>query len=140
MTVSVIWVTKKNDSVYLQSRKDVGLLQQIERQIYLDNGTLESDNPFTEYIFSERGERVHTYCFRNRLKTVCQKTGCVIKSPHKIRKTYGSILLDNNIDNRLIIGQMGHTSILCTENYYHRNRRNLENKQQIISGISEFKI
>lgn len=99
---------------------------------------LRAINPFTEYIFSERGERVHTYCFRNRLKTVCQKTGCIIKSPHKIRKTYGSILLDNNIDNRLIIGQMGHTNILCTENYYHRNRRNEEKKQQIISQIPEF--
>ena len=101
---------------------------------------LRAINPFTEYIFSERGERVRAYCFRNRFKTVCKNTGCVEKSLHKIRKTYGSILLDNNVDNRLIIGQMGHTNIVCTENYYHRNRRNLENKQQIISRIAEFKI
>ena len=44
------------------------------------------------------------------------------KSPHKIRKTYGSILLDNHIDNKLIIEQMGRTDIRCTEEHYHRNR------------------
>ena len=97
-------------------------------------------NPFTEYIFTDnKGERVHTYSFRTRLQTICDKTNCVRKSPHKIRKTYGSILLDNNIDNRLVIGQMGHTDILCTENHYHRNRRNEITKQQIISSIPEFK-
>lgn len=54
------------------------------------------------------------------------------------RKTYGSILLDNHIDNRFIIGQVGHTDILCTENHYHRNRRDMEKKMEIISQIPEF--
>ena len=35
---------------------------------------------------------------------------------------------------------MGHTDILCTENYYHRNRRNIERKSNIISSIPEFKL
>lgn len=59
------------------------------------------------------------------------------KSPHKIRKTYGSILLDHNIDNRMIMEQMGHIDITCTENHYHRNRRNLDAKSQILSSIPE---
>lgn len=99
---------------------------------------LKKINPFSDFIFMRDGERLHPYSFRNRLRIVCEKTGCVLKSPHKIRKTYGSILLDNHLDNRLIINQMGHTDILCTENFYHRNRKNNEEKSKIISNIPQF--
>ena len=76
---------------------------------------------------------------RMRLKRVCKKLNIYHKSPHKIRKTYGTILLDHNVDNRLIMEQMGHTDIACTENHYHRNRRSLDAKSQILSSIPEFK-
>ena len=96
-------------------------------------------NPFGEYIFvRDNGERISTQSVRMRLKKLCVKLGIHHKSPHKIRKTYGTILLDNHIDNQMIIGQMGHTNILCTENYYHRNRRGIEKKQEILSAIPEF--
>ena len=48
-------------------------------------------------------------------------------------------MLDNHIDNRLIIQQMGHTGIDCTETYYHRNRRTIEKKKEILSNIPDFK-
>ncbi len=73
-----------------------------------------------------------------RLKRVCKKLNIYHKSPHKIRKTYGTILLDNHIDNKLIMGQMGHTDIVCTENHYHRNRKSIDQKSQIISSIPDF--
>lgn len=101
-------------------------------------GKLRNLNPFTEFIFVRDGERLKTFSFRNRLYLICEKTKCVQKSPHKIRKTYGSILLDNHIDNRLVIGQMGHTDITCTESHYHRNRRGEDRISQIISSIPEF--
>ena len=96
-------------------------------------------NPFEEYIFAKDGKRVSAHSIRMRLRRICDKLGIYRKSPHKIRKTYGSILLDNHIDNQLIIGQMGHTNILCTENHYHRNRKGIERKSEIISAIPEFK-
>ncbi len=34
--------------------------------------------------------------------------------------------------------QMVHTDIACTENHYHRNRRSIDAKSQIISSIPEF--
>lgn len=43
------------------------------------------------------------------------------------------------IDNKLIMEQMGHTDILCTEEHYHRNRKNIDKKSTIISEIPEFK-
>ena len=75
-------------------------------------------NPFSEYVFEKNGERIHTQAIRMRLRRICDKLHIYRKSPHKIRKTYGSILLDNRIDSRLIIGQMDHTNILCTEQHY----------------------
>ena len=97
-------------------------------------------NPFGEYVFTdENGKRMTTNCIRRRQERNCRKLGIYRKSPHKIRKTYGTILLDHNVDNRLIMEQMGHTDIACTENHYHRNRRSIDAKSQIISSIPEFK-
>lgn len=97
-------------------------------------------NPFGEYVFTDsNGKRMTTNCIRRRQEQNCKKLGIYRKSPHKIRKTYGSILLDYNVDNRLIMEQMGHTDINCTETHYHRNRKNIEQKSRIISSIPEFK-
>lgn len=96
-------------------------------------------NPFGEYVFvDDKGKRMTTNCFRRRLKRICERLEIYQKSPHKIRKTYGTILLDNNIDERLIIGQMGHTNIMLTEKHYHRNRRSINKKTQVLSAIPEF--
>ncbi len=95
-------------------------------------------NPFGEYIFTDKnGKRLTTNCIRRRQERNCAKLGIYKKSPHKIRKTYGSILLDHNVDNRMIMEQMGHTDIACTENHYHRNRRSIDAKCQILSNIPE---
>ncbi len=97
-------------------------------------------NPFGEYVFTDKnGKRMTTNCIRRRQEQNCKKLGIYRKSPHKIRKTYGSILLDYNVDNRLIMEQMGHTDISCTEIHYHRNRKDIEQKSNIISSIPEFK-
>lgn len=99
---------------------------------------LKMQNPFSEYIFMKNENRITTPAMRMRLRRICHKIAIYPKSPHKIRKTYGSILLDNHIDNRLIIGQMGHTDINCTEEHYHRSRKNIERKKEILSNIPEF--
>lgn len=96
-------------------------------------------NPFSEYIFEKNGERMSTQSIRMRLKRLCAKLDIYNKSPHKIRKTYGTILLDNNIDERLILGQMGHASLGTTEEHYHRNRRTIDKKITILSNIPDLK-
>lgn len=96
-------------------------------------------NPFGEYIFTDdEGQRMTTNCIRRRQERNCKRLGIYKKSPHKIRKTYGSILLDNKVDQRLVVDIMGHTDIACTEGHYHRNRKSQNQKLQIISDIPEF--
>lgn len=92
------------------------------------------------FIFvGKGGERLHTQAIYKRMKQICRKVGIAARSPHKARKTYGTILLDNSIDYKIIEKQMGHTDISCTELHYHRDRRRLEKKKEIFNSIPEFK-
>jgi integrase len=96
-------------------------------------------HPFDDFVFARsNGMWMSTFTVRTRLAHLNKELGIVAKSPHKIRKTYGSILLDNGIDQKIIMTQMGHADILTTERAYHRNRRTLDKRQKIISTVPEF--
>lgn len=99
-------------------------------------------NPFDPngFVFLQRdgSKRINTSSVRTRLNTINKKLGIYPKSTHKLRKTYGTILLDNNVDRDFVKQQMGHSDISLTENVYHRNRKTLERKQQIVSAIPDF--
>ena len=97
-------------------------------------------NPFGEYMFEKDGNRMKTYSFRKRLYYLCDEIGILRRSPHKIRKTYASILLDNHVSEKVIIDLMGHTDIKCTNKYYGRNRKTNEKKAEILNSIPEFQI
>ena len=101
---------------------------------------LKSMNPFTEFIFTKQGKRLKTVSFRNRQYKICKKTNCYPKSPHKLRKTYASLLSDYNVDPKMTIEQMGHTNISCTQGHYFRNRKSLSTKTAILSSIPELQI
>lgn len=95
-------------------------------------------NSCSEYIFVNKdGKRLITNCFRGRLRRICRKLGISELSPHKIRKTYITILLDNGADRKLIEKQVGHTDIACSEEHYHRDRRSLKEKINITDSIAE---
>lgn len=93
-------------------------------------------NPFGEFLFEKNGERIRSYVFRNRLYTDCRKTNAVVKSPHKVRKTYGTKLYNSNAPESLICGQMGHTDISCLKKYYYFNRNTEEEKTNEINKIA----
>lgn len=95
-------------------------------------------NPNGEYVFEKGGVRCHERAFEYRLRSNCKRLGIYPKSPHKIRKTYGTILMDAGVDSNMILQQMGHTTILTSERYYHRNRKNIEKKQKILDNLSDF--
>ena len=97
------------------------------------------NNPFGEYLFEFNGQRMAVRTMEKRLKKICDELGIYPKSPHKIRKTYGSILLDNHVDKRTILDQMGHTSLLTTEKSYHRNRKKIDKKLSILNDLPEFR-
>lgn len=101
---------------------------------------LKMQNPFAEYIFFDKGKRMTTNVMRRRLEKNCKRLGLPVRSPHKIRKTYASIMFENHIDTKMIIKMMGHTDISCTENHYHRNRKNTDQMTAVVNQIADFKV
>lgn len=99
-----------------------------------------ADGDPDEYIFlSCYGNITRQDTFAHNLKIACEAVGIPYRSPHKIRKTYISILLDNGLDSRFVISQSGHSDVSCAENYYHKERKNMEKKAEIINAIPDFK-
>ena len=91
--------------------------------------------PFGNYLFMENGERIKSYIFRTRLYTLCKQLGIVVKSPHKIRKTYGSILYDaDGISEAFIMQQMGHTDISCLKKHYYFNRMETDEQVEMLNN------
>ena len=92
-------------------------------------------NPFGEYIFQRpNGNRIHGREFSIRLKQICRSIGIKERTLHKIRKTYATMLLNANVDEKLIMNQMGHTDIATTKNFYYFDNHNLEESRRVISA------
>lgn len=95
-------------------------------------------NPDGRYLFEKNGNRVKTYSFRRRLRYICEsKLFISAKSPHKIRKTYGSILLDGKVKESTILDMMGHTDIACTKGHYYFDRTTIEDKRNELDLVEE---
>ena len=96
-----------------------------------------ADGEPDDYIFySSRGNLMKYDSINLRLQSICKQLDIPFRTTHKIRKTYGSILLDNGVDAMLVKQQMGHSDIACTENYYHKDRKDDAKKEQIINGLA----
>lgn len=94
-----------------------------------------------EYVFqNDKGKRYNTNQIRKDVYKACKDTGTYKKSPHKIRATYDTILLDSNVDRRMVKDQMGHSEIKTSEVKYHRNRKTEDKKREIMDSIPDFKI
>lgn len=94
-------------------------------------------NPFGEYMFMRDGKRIKEKAFSVKIRKICRYVGIKERSIHKARKTYATKLINGGVDERIVIKQMGHTSIDCTKNYYYFNNKNNEDCiKQIENAIS----
>lgn len=97
-----------------------------------------------EWLFeNSRGHRQVSKYVRDRFKSVCEKCGVRYRSPHKLRKTYGTILMDNidsksNVGEKFVLSQMGHAEIAITKRHYYKDRKTIEQRRNIVNGIREF--
>lgn len=94
-------------------------------------------NPFGEYLLMKDGKRIKAYRYTVRLKKICEQIGIKPRTMHKLRKTYGTNLLNGNVDEKLVQSQMGHSSIAVTQQYYYYNDKDDETaKRQIAAAIN----
>lgn len=72
-----------------------------------------------EYLFSENKVRITGELLRRRLRRACKEAGVEYKPPHQMRKTFGSLLLANGVDEAIVKKEMRHKDISTTRSYYH---------------------
>ena len=78
-------------------------------------------NPFTEYVFEKNGKPLTKHAFEMCLYRACDNLGITRRSMHVLRKTYATRLINSNVEESIIINQMGHTDIATTKQYYYFN-------------------
>ncbi len=99
---------------------------------------IRAKNPFGEFVFMDKLGRIRAKRFNYWLHRTCKALGIPERSTHKIRKTYASILLSNQVDERLVTLQMGHTDILTTKGIYYYNRKSADESRRVISSVINF--
>ena len=87
-------------------------------------------NPFGEFLFQDEctGKRISENGFNHKLRRICEAVQIPVRSMHKLRKTYGTALLDGKVDESLIMEQMGHADIKTTKQYYYYSNKSREEK------------
>ena len=96
-------------------------------------------NPFGEYMFMYEGFRISGHAFNKKLTRVCKTLGINKRSMHKIRKTYGTTLIDNDVDDSVIAEMMGHSDITTTRKYYYYSNKAESTKvDQVTKALSGF--
>ena len=92
-----------------------------------------------EFLFEENGKRIKIQGFSRALRRTCENLEIPFRPMHKIRKTYGTTLLDNQVSEALVAHQMGHADISTTKKYYFRNnqseRHKIEEIERALSAI-----
>lgn len=91
-------------------------------------------NPYGEYLFeNEKGVRIRGNTFNKNLTRTLDALGLPHRSIHKLRKTYGTTLIDNGCSDSVVTSQLGHKSIDTTRKYYYysnKNEKEVENQIQ----------
>lgn len=85
-------------------------------------------NPFGEFLFMENGNRIRGNAFNKKLNRVCKDLNIHKRTAHKIRKTYGTTLIDNDVDDSIVAEMMGHKEIGTTKKYYYYSNKSDKTK------------
>lgn len=95
-------------------------------------------NRDSEWLMAKNGKRILACIFDHTIKNACKGAGIPERSMHKIRRTYGTTLIDNNVEDSLIMSQMGHTNIQTTHKYYYFANKEEKHKRNQINGSITF--
>ena len=91
-----------------------------------------------EFLFEQNGKRIRGNAFNKHLSRICEKLDIPHRTMHKIRKTYGTTLIDNHVDERFITEQMGKSiTIPIKKSMYRKSMENnmLDELKEDLVGI-----
>ena len=79
----------------------------------------------SEWMFTKDNKRIKATWLALKITKLCKDLYLPHRSFHKIRKTYGTKLIDANVGDKIITKQMGHTEILTTKTFYYYNNKQI---------------
>ncbi len=98
---------------------------------------VEKLNPHGEFLFMNKGKRIRENTLNKRLSTICEELRIAHRTTHKIRRTYGTTLLDCSVADSTVAEQMGHTDVSTTRKLYYYSNKSKETKiKQINNAIN----
>ena len=104
--------------------RDVYLSTESKRILALIDCLQKEKRIISEYVVCDDiGLQCHCYMFNRALKHYCKKLGILERSPHKLRKTYSTAMLDCGCDVKFVQEQMGHSDIQTTYKSYQYTRQ-----------------
>lgn len=85
-----------------------------------------------EFLVEANGKRILTNSYNDGIRRMCKELKIPTKSMHKIRRTYGTTLIDGSVDESIIMEQMGHSDITTTKKFYYYSNKNQKTKEMQI--------
>lgn len=68
---------------------------------------------------------------------ICKRLDIPYRPTHKIRKTFGTTLINSGVDDAIVAAQMGHTTIETTRKfYYYGNKSKEKTREQVRNAIN----
>ena len=107
-----------------------------DRCVYLSDRGVETINiirqlnPNGTYLFeNKKGVRLRGTTITQHLYRLCEKLGLHKRSSHKVRSTYGTMLLDSGlVDDSTVAEMMGHRSVQTTRQLYYFSDKSRKTK------------
>jgi integrase/recombinase XerD len=95
---------------------------------YIEKGRSELKTVMGDIIFvNNRGNKISRVGFYKTLKRLAIKAGITKDiSPHTLRHSFASHLLENGVDLRMVQELLGHNDISTTQLYTHINKKQLK--------------
>lgn len=92
----------------------------------------------TDYVFEVNGHWMQSFYYDRAIRRICKALHIPVRSMHKLRRTYGTLLINSHLEDSLILSQMGHTSIETTRKYYYYDNIEDTKKRTAISQTVTF--